>query len=73
MFCSDHGGWHVGEWWTVEGPGRWVLTLDATTELQVSHVMDVPADAPTRSETLRWVIGRQVERPTTPDGSEAIG
>lgn len=17
-FCPDHGGWHVGEWWTVD-------------------------------------------------------
>lgn len=59
-YCPDHGGWHVGEWWTIDGPGRWVLAMDAATELHVSHVLDVPADAMDVSETLRWITTSQV-------------
>jgi hypothetical protein len=30
LFCPDQGGWHVGEWWNVEEPGRWVASIDVS-------------------------------------------
>lgn len=45
VFCPEHGGWHVWEWWEIDGPGRRLLAWDVSVELLVSHVLDVPADA----------------------------
>ena len=56
VFCPEHGGWHVGEWWTIDGPGRWVLAYDASVELTVSHVMDVPPDAIDASGVIQWAV-----------------
>jgi hypothetical protein len=33
VFCPEHCGWHVGEWWTLDGPGRSVLAYDTSVEL----------------------------------------
>ncbi|WP_375458915.1 hypothetical protein [uncultured Enterovirga sp.] len=60
VFCPEHGGWHVGEWWTVDGPGRWVLACDAGVDLTVSHVLELPADPITVSVTIAWSLARQV-------------
>jgi hypothetical protein len=66
VFCPEHGGWHVGEWWTIDGPGRWVLSFDASVDLPpVSHVMDVPADAMATSGLIQWATMRSV----TPAGN----
>lgn len=60
VFCPEQGGWHVGEWWTIDGPGRWLLALDAATELMPSHVMDVPPDALDPTGAMWWTAGRQL-------------
>ena len=59
--ASDHGGWHVGEWWTIDGPGRWVLAWDALVEILVSHVMDVPPDPMDTSGAIRWTLLQHAE------------
>jgi hypothetical protein len=60
VFCPEHGGWHVGEWWTIDGPGRWVLALDASIELPgVSHVMPAPADPMDTSGVIQFAVMRQ--------------
>jgi hypothetical protein len=57
VFCPEHGGWHVGEWWTIDGPGRWVLAFDASIELPgVSHVMPAPADPMDMSGLIQWTV-----------------
>ena len=61
VFCPEHGGWHVGEWWTIDGPGRWVLAWDVSIELTVSHVMDVPPPAMDVSGEILWATTRQLE------------
>ena len=61
VFCPEHGGWHVGEWWTIDGPGRWVLAWDVSVELLVSHVMDAPAEPMDTSGVIRWTITRQMQ------------
>lgn len=60
VFCPEHGGWQVGEWWTIDGPGRWVLAYDASIELLVSHVMDAPPDPMDLSGVIQWSVMRQV-------------
>jgi hypothetical protein len=44
LFCPEQGGWHVGEWWTVEGSGRWVAAIDTQWGLEPTHWMPAPAD-----------------------------
>jgi hypothetical protein len=62
VFCPEHGGWHVAEWWTVEDPaGRWVCALDASVDMPlVSHVMPCPADPMDTSGVIQWAVMRQV-------------
>jgi hypothetical protein len=52
VFCPEHGGWHVGEWWAIEGPGRWVLAYDTEVELHPSHVQAAPDDARDASDLV---------------------
>ena len=59
LFCPDHGGWHVGEWWTVDGPGRWVLAFDVMCEPHPSHVLPVPPPAMDDVGVIRWAWTRQ--------------
>jgi hypothetical protein len=59
LYCPEHGGWHVGEWWTIEGPGRWVLAFDGATELYPSHVLPAPEDAMSVTDVIRWAWIRQ--------------
>jgi hypothetical protein len=62
VFCPEHGGWHVGKWWTVGWSGRCVLALDASIELPgVSHVMPAPADPMNTSGAIQWAVMRQSE------------
>jgi hypothetical protein len=57
VFCPEHGGWHVGEWWTIDGPGRWVLAFDASIELPgVSHVMPARTDPMDMSGLIQWTV-----------------
>ena len=43
LFCPEQGGWHVGEWWPVDRP-RWVMTFDASMELDPTHWLLAPPD-----------------------------
>jgi hypothetical protein len=43
LFCPEQGGWHVGEWWEMDRP-RWVMTFDASMELDPTHCLPAPAD-----------------------------
>jgi hypothetical protein len=66
VFCPEHGGWHVAEWWTGDGPGRWVLVVDTgTTMPPISHVMSVPPDPMDDLAMLRWTVLRRA----TPAGT----
>jgi hypothetical protein len=38
LFCPEQGGWHLGEWWTLDRP-RWVAVIDASIELEPTHWM----------------------------------
>jgi hypothetical protein len=58
-YCPEHGGWHVGEWWTEGGPGRWVLSFDAAHELYPTHVLPAPEDAMSVTDVIRWAWVRQ--------------
>lgn len=44
LFCPEQGGWHTGEWWNVEGAGRWIAVIDTESELYPTHWMSAPAD-----------------------------
>ena len=37
LFCPEQGGWHVGEWWPAEEPGKWVAAISTEIELQPTH------------------------------------
>ncbi|MBM0206526.1 hypothetical protein JNW90_28620 [Micromonospora sp. STR1s_5] len=37
LYCPDQGGWQVGEWWSVEEPGKWVATIDGSITLEPTH------------------------------------
>lgn len=56
-FCPEHGGWYVGEWRTIDGPGRWVLAWDVS----VKHLGRVLARAQT---FVRGVPELPVPRPS---------
>jgi hypothetical protein len=62
VFCPEHGGWHVAEWWTVEDPaGRWVCALEASIDMPlVSQVMPCPAEPIDTSGVIQWAVMRQV-------------
>jgi hypothetical protein len=60
VFCPDHGGWHVGQWWTIDGPGRWVLAFDVEIELTPSHVLHVPTDPLDKTGIMQWVLAQQI-------------
>lgn len=49
LFCPENGGWHVGQWWTLDDAARWVLAFDPLVELHPSYLMELPdvAAAPT--------------------------
>ena len=59
LYCPEHGGWHVGEWWTVDGEPRWVLAFDTAHELYPSHVLPAPKDAMDVSDVIRCAWMRQ--------------
>ncbi|MBM0206524.1 hypothetical protein JNW90_28610 [Micromonospora sp. STR1s_5] len=59
LYCPEHGGWHVGEWWEIDGPGRWVLAYDAAHKLYPSHVLPAPEDAMSVTDVIRWAWIRQ--------------
>jgi hypothetical protein len=59
LYCPEHGGWHVGEWWTEDGPARWVLAFDASRDLHPSHVLPAPEDAMSITDVIRWAWIRQ--------------
>jgi hypothetical protein len=62
VFCPEHGGWHVGEWWTAEVPaGRWVLAYDTNIDLVPSHVLPVPPDAMDPMGMLYWTWAAQMK------------
>ena len=44
LFCPEQGGWHVGEWWNVEGSGGWVAAIDTEWRLEPTHWMLAPPD-----------------------------
>jgi hypothetical protein len=46
LYCPDQGGWHYGEWWTIDAE-RWVAVIDAEHELHPSHwkAGESPAEA----------------------------
>jgi hypothetical protein len=69
VFCPEHGGWHVGEWWTIDGPGRWMLAYDASVELIVSHVIELPPDPMDTSGVIQWALGLQL----SPGGASPSG
>jgi hypothetical protein len=74
VFCPEHCGWHVGEWWTIDGPGRWVLAFDASIDLPpVSHVMDTAADPMDTSAAIQWAVMRQVVRRLDTREAEEVG
>ena len=37
LFCPEQGGWHVGEWWAVEEPGKWIAAISTDIELEPTH------------------------------------
>ncbi len=45
LFCPEQGGWHVGEWWEVDGSGQWVAAICPDITLEPSAWIMVPADA----------------------------
>jgi hypothetical protein len=43
LYCPEQGGWHVGEWWNVEG-GFWTAAIDTNWLLEPTHWLPVPPD-----------------------------
>lgn len=42
LYCPEQGGWQTGEWWTVDGPPRFVATICNDYTLEATHWLPAP-------------------------------